>query len=196
MLTRRQGQTKRFPSFTRRIRHVGINQTTPAIARFWGAVDYPSEHPPAIKEPYFCNAHLSVSWNLYESVGKTGSGADHIWPALDYVPPWANLLYLDVALSGTNASTGGDKHILLRMIQNSHNEIYTDNTMAQAKVGNAVAAELQIGLLRHVIWRYEPAKYGLFQTQLQTQFTSTSAVIWLKGIGQNADPSPYVGVTW
>jgi hypothetical protein len=175
---------------------LGLIRQPPRLPVFGGAVDYPSEHPPAIKEPYFCNSHLIVSWNVFQSVGKTGSGADHIWPALDYVPPWANVLYLDVALAGTNAATGGDKYIYLRFIQNSHNEIYTDNTMAQAKVGNAVAAELNIGLMRHVIWRYEPAKYGLFQTQLQTQFTSTSAIIWLKGIGQNADPSPYVGVTW
>ena len=55
------------------------------------------------------NVSSAISWNTWESVGPTGSGADNIYPTLDQVPSSARILLFD--FWGQHSTSGSIRYL-------------------------------------------------------------------------------------
>jgi hypothetical protein len=158
----------------------------PRLPVFGGMLDMVGSYSNMEKEHFLAYTALDLTNTSFETVGKTGSGATNIWTALDYVPAWANLLYLSVQLLGYDATTGGNRDVYLSIRQNAQDELVTVSVVQRAGDGNAVASELYTGMIPGPLpIQYKPDDWGLFEFKIAGNFTTMSASIKLMGVGVN-----------
>jgi len=133
------------------------------------------------------NITSTVSAVTWESIGPTGSGADHIWAVLDSVPLGADWVELRIYASATDSATAANtvRSATLAARGDGSSEAYGIDT-GILTTGYYTNAAGHGHALDYSVTKIPFSSSGVFELYWVSSTEATNIYVWLTGYGYNS----------
>ncbi len=158
-------------------------KTFGSIAKFVSEEDGTTLGAPLFSATLFV-ADTAIPQSQWDTIGPTGSGADHTWTALDALPASAEWIQLRIKHVGIGGSASSAAFSRIYLMKGGGTHAAASHTLSCEMFewidsgGNGYAEQItfpKVGVDAN----------NIFQFQWVTSFTGDSIELWLVGYGEN-----------